>query len=271
MLVIPETIGHGGQYQSNLTAAARNGATVTCGTANTKGSYASLVDPTSNPSYGVWVRVRGISVSATVTSFLLDIAYGPTGGGNEQVIIPNLDCWGANLNLQGKLFFFPVYIPSGVRVSARAQSATASKTGVVAIWLAQDPPYGFVGGRVEAYGAVLTTSLGTSVTPASGAFGSWTQLVASTLRAHRFWTAGYDALSDTTTTSQQLLLELGVGPDASNVSPIYSGSCSTDSNENVESLFPLISYAPVPSGKAIFARIASGETEARGVVAYGVD
>src|SRR3972149_6002152 len=134
-LAVPATFGQ--THESNVTAADRNGATVTAsGTAHVKGSWASCIDPTSRPSYGVTVIVTGIGVAATRSSFLIDIGIGPTGGGSEQVVIPNLDCWGAcasGSNAHGaKSWYFPLYIPAGVRVSARGQASVVSDVANVA-------------------------------------------------------------------------------------------------------------------------------------------
>ena len=76
-LVIPPVIG--GVGDTNLTAAARAGTTVTAsGSINTKGSYSSLIDPTTKPSYGFWVVLSAVGATAANTSMLVDIAYGPT-------------------------------------------------------------------------------------------------------------------------------------------------------------------------------------------------
>lgn len=274
-LVLPPSIGHGGSLETNLTAASRAGTTVTASaTPHTKGSWSSLIDPTSRPSYGVWVVVATVATTGTNTSLLVDIGYGPTGGGNEQVVLPDLDAGYVGLTsvVRGRCYYFPVYIPTGVRVSARCQAVIASDTVVVGIYLEQDSLYPPAGGGVLAYGADTANSRGTSVTPASGAFGSWAQLTASTTRAHRFWAAGYDPLGDTSiATAGEVLVELGVGPDSSNVSRIYAGTTAQTTAEALGPMFPLLCYGPVPAARAIWARLASNETEPRGVIAYGVD
>lgn len=272
-LYIPPVIG--GLGQTNLTAAARSGTTVTASaSANTKGSYSSLIDPTSKPSYGIWIRFLEVGNPATVTNILVDIAYGPTGGGNEQIVIPNLSAGGAPTGTDSgvKSYWFPVYIPTGVRVSARCQASTGSDTVSVAVYLDQDPSYPWSLGSATAYGADTANSRGTSVTPGSGAFGSWTQIGAGTdpVQTHRAWTIGYDQLADTTIGTVDLIIEIGTGPDSANVTTIGSFTIVQASNENISGPFPLICYAIVNAGGELWARIASGETEARGVIVYGI-
>lgn len=270
MLVVPPTMG--GVIQTNLTASARNGTTVTASaTIHTKGSWSSLIDPTSQPSYGIWVRGRGVAASATATGLLLDIGYGPTGGGNEEILLPDLDMGYASGATGAKYFYFPCYIPTGTRVSGRCQALIASDTVSVAIWLQQDPLYAFYGGKVDAYGVDGSNSRGTSVTPGNGSFGSWTQITSSTNRAHRFWAMGYDALADTTIVNAEIVAQLGTGPDSSNVTVILETGFVQGGAEELDGPSVLLGYSPVPSGKIIFARLASAEAEARGVIAYGMD
>jgi hypothetical protein len=274
-LVLPPSLGHGGQAETNLTAASRVGTIVTASaTSHVKGAWVSLIDPTSRPSYGVWVRASTVGAATTITGQLLDIGYGPTGGGSEQVLIPNLATGMAASTGSaagfGKAWWFPVYIPAGVRVSARVQALIVSDTVLVEIFLHQFSLYPVSAGPVEPYGADTANSRGTSVTTGNGVFGAWAQLTASTLRPHRFWASAYDQLGDVSVANSESLLQLGTGPNASNVSIINQTVLSQGSAELVSAVFHL-SYAPVPAGKPIFARIASGEAEARGVIAYGVD
>lgn len=279
MLVTPSLFG---QWETSLTASARNGTTVTAsGTAHTKGSYTSLIDPTSRPSYGVVVRGNLVGATNTNTSMLLDLAYGPTGGGNEQVVLPNLNMGaaiGSSTDGHAKIWFFPCYIPSGTRVSARCQAVVVSDTISVCVWLLQNPLYPFVGGAVYDYGKDEANSRGTSVTPGNGAFGSWTEILQSVggtsglIRDHRFWHVGYDQLGDTSIANNTLLIEVGLGPDSSNVTTIHTNSFTQNSTENIWGPAIIIpTYAPAKAGTKLWARIASGETEARGVMVYGID
>lgn len=271
-LILPPALA--GEFQTNLSVTARLGTTVTASaTINTKGSYSSLIDPTDRESYGIWIRARDVSSANTLENLLLDIAYGPTGGGSEQIIIPNIDCGasGSNTGASGKKFFFPIYIPSGVRVSARCQSNVASNPVSAAIWLCQYALYPWQSGLIQDYGTDLANSRGTLVPNASDAFGAWTQLDAALDRPHRFWTAAVDMGSDTTGATIDCLIELGIGPSSADVTRIFQSGWHENSAEQMTGIFPLIGYHVTPSGIALFGRLAGGGTESRGVIAYGMD
>lgn len=264
--------------QTNLTAAARAGTTVTAGaTAHTMGSPVSLIDPTDFPSYGIAVQITDVHTNAARTSFLMDLGFEPSGGGTFRVLLPFLDCWGAGIGAtqaeQPKGWVFPVYVPPGVRVSARAQAVIVSDTAVVSVWLAQKPLYPFIVLRWEAYGVVASASNGTPVTPANGAFGSWTQIPASTTtsRAHNFWTAGYGGGTDTSISTISVLVEIGHGP-SDPPQTIGTFQFRQYEGEAVGGPGPDTPiYHPVPSGQQLWARIASNETEVRTVIIYAGD
>lgn len=284
VLVVPPMIG--AKHESNITAAATTGTVITASaTANTKGSYTSLIDPTSFPSYGIWVAFRNVHVSATVTNILVDISYGPTGGGNEQILIPDLNAGAAptgTTHVGAKLYFFPVYVPTGTRVSARCQASTGSDTVQVSIWLAQQPLYPWTCGNVSVYGRDATNSRGTSVTLGTGAFGTWTELLnaaggSGLSHPHRYWAMSMDLLADTTATDDNYdIIELGIGPNSGAVTTIAGPfQFQEEGAEAVYGPIPLITYAPVPVDATNLKLWARGSKtaggEARGLMAWGMD
>ena len=281
MIVLPEgTMFGGGVPETNVTAASQGTTVTASSTANSKGSWVSLIDPTSGPSYGICVRVQEVHASATVANLLLDIGYGPTGGGNEVVLLPDLGCGAAadhTTAIGGKDFFFPVYVPAGVRVSARAAASTASDTALVQIHLLKRSLWPVRGGPVSAYGVVAASSRGTSITPGTNAFGSWTLLQAGPLnRPHTLWYCAMDGQADTTMIdNRHHLVQLGIGPDSSNVTPIFQGHGTEEGSECVDAIIPVMpQYAPTIADAAIdlWCRIAATPSaEARGMIAYGMD
>jgi hypothetical protein len=266
-----------GPTQTNLTAADRNGTTITAGsTAHVKGAYSAgqLLASTDEDTYGITVCVSGIHVSAVVTSYLLDIGIGVSG--SEVDLIQDLDCWGANtvaaLRSGPKYWYFPVFIPKGTRIAARAQALAVSDVANVGIWLHQAiDGWGMeVPVMWERLGAV-TNSNGVSVTPSAGAFGSWTTILDPITKNYSWWHVGLDALADISTTSDELYVEIGFGDTSAAVTTIGSWLFHTDTGEGI--------YGPVPSvpvyqqvvdddAKGIFARIAGTGTEARGILVY---
>lgn len=273
VVFIPPVIG--GLGDSNLTAAARNGTTITAsGTAHVKGSYSTVIATTGKDSYGIWMFFKGVAGAAANTSMLVDVAYGDSpSGGNEQILINNLTVGAAAPGGLGLGYYFPVYIPSGVSIRMRCQAVIISDTVNVSVFLNQDPAYKWSCGSVTTYGADTATSNGTSVTPASGSFGTWTAIGGGSdpATAKKFWVLGYAIGTDTTVVTADVLIEIGTGPDSSNVSTIARFYIAQNSSEELQGPFPLIGYGVVASGQKLWARIASGEAEARRIIIYGCD
>lgn len=113
---------HGAKYATYGVDTSTSLATaVTTGAANTKGSYAQLTASTDFPASGVLLCFT--SNANTASRFLVDIAIG--GAGSETIIINNVVCraeLSSSINIH---MYFPISIPSGVRLSARAQSEDA--------------------------------------------------------------------------------------------------------------------------------------------------
>lgn len=99
-------------------------------TANTKGAYSELTAATTAPIRELLVSVGNRSNTAlALAGYLLDIAIGAAA--SEQVIIPNLPITAGSLSNEFAPHVFPplsVNIPTGTRLSARAQSTTNNAT-----------------------------------------------------------------------------------------------------------------------------------------------
>jgi hypothetical protein len=100
------------------------------GTANTKGAFAQLTAATNQDMAGFFLGLHG-SPSATggsslIYPSLIDIAIGASG--SEKIIRPNypinMTASGTACNnpLPGSSPFYPIPIPAGTRIAARAQS-----------------------------------------------------------------------------------------------------------------------------------------------------
>lgn len=263
-----------GKFQTNVTAGARGGTVTTASsTAHTKGAWVELISSANEDVYGMSIHVTEVGIAATATALLLDIGAGAAAA--ERVIIPNLNCWGAGAVAgtasTSKFWYFPIFVAAGERIACRCQAVTVSDTASVAIWLhpgcngwGMDVPTAYTD-----LGSVTASSRGTSVTPASGSFGSWTTILDPITEDYNWWHIGYDALADTTiVTGGTALVELGFGDTSAAVTTMGSWEfvCSTGEFisgpvPNIPLFYPL--NADTTNG--VFARIASFETEARGV------
>ena len=160
------------EESNNDQVASEFGTVVTAaGSANTKGSYSTLIASTAYDAYGIMIEFYNTAVASTATSQLTDIALGAAS--SERVVIPNLFSGNAGTSIgaqnAGNAFFFPLFIPAGSRISARMQSLIASDTVNVKVTLFQWPINGVPTiERVTAYGVDTGDSGGVAHTPGSG-------------------------------------------------------------------------------------------------------
>lgn len=162
------------------------GQSITAGAANVKGSYSDIVTAVNNTQGGSFLRVIvDTDRVADAAEFLLDIALGPA---TETIIVNNLYlCRCPTVAAASELYVYdiPINIPTGVRVSARIQSTTASALAFVYIKVMGKSFKGQSGlGVVTTYGADTASSSGTQVAHGTAGWGgSWVEITASTTLA----------------------------------------------------------------------------------------
>ena len=150
------------------------GTTVTSGAINTKGSWTQIT--ASCPIDTCFVGVAMTSPGGTLGLVQsMDIGIGPSG--SEVILIADLLLESTVMFQQ---FLLPLTIPSGVRISARTQAATASS--VARIWLQLfDGSFDAEGvAGCDTYGFNSSTSEGTSVTLGNNSKGSYAEITPST-------------------------------------------------------------------------------------------
>lgn len=91
------------------------------GTANTKGSWSPLISATTIPYRWACVSINHTNIAAAAMDWGVDIGVG--AGGSEVVVVPDLVVGTQTTNdaIPNPAFCFPLAIPAGTRVSARAQ------------------------------------------------------------------------------------------------------------------------------------------------------
>jgi len=264
-------------FETNLTATPVAGAgnlITAAGTAHVKGAWTSCIDPVDYDSYGLWIGLNDSAVANTRTDQLLDIAIGPSGGGSEQVIVSNLICgWSAtgaaSATYMGRRFFLPIFIPKGVRVSARIQALIVSDTMHLQI--------GLLGGEsnlgwpicmgMDDYGVDTATSGGTSHTPGnSGAYSAYTNLGSTLSRNYKgVLMLPQGTMSDTVMGSLAYYWQAAISSGT-----IASWQYETTTGENVTGPWPGQPFmAELPSGTQMQVRATcSGTAEAQDVGMY---
>jgi len=241
------------------------GTNVTTGaSASTKGSWAQLIASTSFDAYWVVVMASGWGLAAAASQTCMDIGV---GAATEEVLIPDLlvgysGNWGQAVGQGPRMFEFPLYIPAGSRLTARVAGARTSTTNQAQIWLYGGdgcPPFR-VGSKVTTYG-MGTVPNGTTIAPgASGAEGSWTQIVASTSEDHFAFVPSFQPSADTTTNLRNIGVNIGIGA-ATEEQIGLDYWYPTDSNEMMGGPFPAMPiFADVPSGTRLVMRASNSGT-----------
>lgn len=241
------------QHNLEATPSTTPGTTITAaGSAHTKGNWSSLLDPVGFDVSWLCVYLHNTFVAATETGVMVDIGVGPSGGGSEQVVIPNLLAGHAASQGQAvgapgtRCYSTPFYIPKGTRISARCQARTASDTCDVVLWV-----FGGMSGqmwlptRADDIGTDTSTTRGALVTAGnSGAESAWTSVGSTTARDYHGYMLGMQGGSNTTITALAYHWETGFSSTAH--AEFYSG-CTT--SEIVSGPYPdLPVFMPIPSG-----------------------
>lgn len=167
------------------------GTSVTAGATNADGSAVTLLSALAQDAHYVVVGASGFASSGFDANTLLDILYDPAGGTSWSALINDLTVGftastgtGAGLSL---IYHFPLYVPAGASIGARARNAGVGATGRVSIWVFGNPSRPdawWCGQKVESLGINAAASKGTDVVPgaSAGTYGSWTTIGTSTAR-----------------------------------------------------------------------------------------
>ena len=273
-------------WETNLTVSARLGTTLTADvTPHTEAaSYTELITSTVALAEAFAVRVQGVSGGGTDTGVLVDIATGAAAA--EVAILNDYDAGQAAGNVTGAAVYgvaqtFPRRIAASTRLSGRIRATVVSETAVVALAVLEGAGHIENVGSWVTYGAVTASSRGTLVAPGNGAYGSWTE-IGTTSEAHNLLRVGYDAGGDTTILGGGVLVRLGfggtAGPHANDAALVAAGGTVIaapygfvqGNAEEVTGPFPDTPvYAVVGNGARLWACIAEGATENRGIIIYG--
>lgn len=276
-LVLPQRSG--ANLQSNLPATPGSGTTLATqvtahATSHTKGSWTSLIDPVTFDVQGFWLYLGQTAGGATRTDLLVDIGIGPTGGGSEQVIVSNLiggwrHSFAAGQGSNPYATYWPIFIPKGLRVSARAQALISADTVNVLIFLSGGmSSYWFpLCAGADDYGISTATSGGTSHTPgATGAESSYASIGSTLSKNYKgAIVIPQGTMTDTTMANQAYHWELAAGSNT-----LAEWYYVNTTGENICGPFPPFPVmTELPSGTQLQVRAeSSGAAEAQDVGIY---
>jgi hypothetical protein len=264
MLAMSRTYS-GGQWQHNLTATpqtANIGFSMTTGaTPNTKTAFSQLVASTTYDTYGFWLYYSGSSNSASVSNFLIDIATGASG---ENVILPDFQVgWKAAASAGLSGVFIPIFIPKGTKISIRAQSAIASDTVRILVFL-NSGISGYVGQLFtgcDTYGANTATSGGTAHTAGNSGAESTDATIGTTTREYGAVMLSVNGTA-TATTAIAYHWELTVG--GTTMAEWYTNNTTAEIVYGPYPQCPI--YVSIPSSTALQVQgEASGTAQSQGI------
>ena len=273
MLFVPAGANSFGKVQESAT-----GRPVTAmGTAVTpavgsKGAWAQVFASLAEDTFGLMICINSNTASAASRNSVVDIGIGAAA--SEIVLIPDLIAGNAASYQSpggGIWYYFPVAIPAGTRIAARAQGTvtTAFRVLVQAMQWPLQPAMIKKASFVEAIG--MTVPQGTAVTAGTTGEGAWTLLGTTTNRCW-FWQIGAQVSSaDTTHNNVTYHLDLAEGDGTDFNTLILSQPLNTTSSE-VAALAPytVACEVPVPAGRSIYARAqCSGTVDPLFITAYG--
>jgi hypothetical protein len=178
-------------------------------------------------AHGILININSNSTSTAARDAIVTIGIDPAGGSSYSDFISHLLCSdaGAYSTAQagagGVWYYFPVRVPSGASLAAKASvnNATVGSLRVaITLYRATRPDAIYVGSFVETFGAVTASSCGTSVTPSTTAAptvaGGTLVSVGTVTTPIRYWEVGM-GVNDADTTVNTHHLRVAVG-DASN-------------------------------------------------------
>ena len=202
-------------------------ATTTWGTSvtpgnNAYGSYAQVLTATSDETYLCRIMISAIGVSGAAKDCLVTIGIDPAGGTSYTDFIVDLSASNApnlvSLGLLPHIYEFPVIIPSGATVAAKASVNNATVgTARVALTLfgrPSRPELVKAGTFVTTFGSTPASSSGTAITPGTASEGAWTQIGSALTVPLWHWEWGI-AVNSATMANNLHLVDIGLG-DASN-------------------------------------------------------
>lgn len=252
--------------RAGVRPSANFGTSVTPGN-NTKGSWAQLLAGAAvlYDVWEIWINIHGGQVSAAARDIIVDIGIDTAGGTSYTVHIPDLIgsaaaffSTGINAVGGGHTYYFPLYIPAGSSIAARA-SVNSATVGTVRAWVRlygkpRFPELAPRGDKVVAYGITAASSRGTIVTPGTTSEGSYVSLGTTSLD-HWWWQLGM-GVNDATTNPLWLTGDLAFGTVGTKVSLIEDECWLTDTVEGIAKTnnVPAEYLRQVPSGSELFAR-----------------
>jgi hypothetical protein len=274
MLFVPGGASNFNTVQSSqgTTRVSGTQGTVVTPVVGSKGGWAQVIASLDHDTYGLLININSNNASAASRNTVVDIGIGAAA--SEVVLIPDLICGNAGVyNGQGggSWHYFPILLPAGTRVAARAQGTvvTAFRVYIQAMQRPSNPSMVKVASFVEAIG--MTVPTGTAQTPGTTNKSAWV-LLGTTARDLWWWQMSAQVTSaDTAHLNSAIHMDIAVGNGTDYQILMQDVPFSTGSNEaGILFLSTVGCDNPVAAGSSIYVRSQSSNTgEALFIAAYG--
>lgn len=243
------------------------GTALTPGTAPTFGSWTQLMSgaTVAQDVYGILINFNSFATSATTRNVLVDIGIDNAGGTNYRTVIPYLLAGHAapyNIGSGGQWYYFPLFIPKGSSIAARAMGnvVTAGRCMITVFGQPKRPESVRVGSKVFSFGENTASAIGTAVTLGTTGDGAWTQVGSPTPMPLWWWQTGYTCV-DTTMTAAMIHLDCGAGDATNKKILIQDSPLVTTSAEQISNLPKTVGcVANVAAGQNVYVRGQSSAT-----------
>jgi hypothetical protein len=255
-LIVPRGPEWGYCTDNTNLAAAQFGTTVSAGANNADGTTVTLLTALAHDVELLMISMCNYCSDGSLVDTLADILIDPAGGTSWVSLIDDLLANSENsAQLACSSYAFPVWIPAGASVGARARnSSTGTSSGSIHIQAYggnANPGSWWCGQKVTSIGVNPASSRGTNVTPGvSGAWGSWTDL-GSPLPYH----AGaiqYGAQGETGTAWTSRTYKFQFGVSDTKIGPAF-GRTTTSKEGGYSSVTGPI-FASIPAGSQLRVR-----------------
>jgi hypothetical protein len=257
------------------------GTSVVAGASNADGSTAALGSALTFEAEYIIISISAFAQAGANGSTLLDIMIDPAGGTTWSAtpLIPDLLAgftsaisFGGSSSPSGIGFkyHFPLKIPSGASLGARARTAHSSTiTGRVGIWCFggnKNPESWWAGRQVETIGIDASNSIGVSHTPGnSGVYSSWTNFGSTAVSPGKAVQFAAQGVMGAISAALTYHFEFGIG--STRIGPTYYKGLTVGESGFLQPDMPI--FANISEGAQFQARATcSGTAEAIDVAAY---
>jgi hypothetical protein len=234
-----------------------------------KSAYTQLIASAQTDATAIIITVENTTLSTWTSA--VDIAVGASG--SEVVIVNNVICGAQQTTNALSSWFFPIMIPQGSPISARAQGDSGDTVYVTCHILGGDFGWPACAG-VDSVGYNTSNGAGTTVDTSATAntIGPWVPIVASSARDYVGFSIGLDVASGGAGSHANSFLDIGVGAAGSEIVIL-----EVRTQKDVGGPLPIGSgpyFIPIPAGTRISARTQSSSAvlgnRRYGITIYGI-